>query len=91
MALENKEVDFRAWLTRILKNWYWFVLSCVIIGSIGTWRYFSTTKKYLVDAEITLSEKDAKSMLPQAELMNVLGFGGGAAVEDEMQIMTSRD
>lgn len=86
-----QEIDIRLWITRILKNWYWFVIGCIIAGGLGVWHYFSTTYKFTVDSEIVLRENDAASMLPQADLMNMLGFGGGKAIADEMLVMNSRD
>ena len=91
MAQENQEIDLREWMLRILKNWYWFVIGCIIAGGLGVWHYFSTTYKFTVDSEIVLRENDAASMLPQADLMNMLGFGGGKAIADEMLVMNSRD
>lgn len=91
MAQEMQEIDVRRWISRILKNWYWFVISSVIMGGFGVLHYFSTTYKFTVDSEIILRETDATSMLPQADLMNMLGFGGGKAIADEMLVMNSRD
>ena len=86
-----QEIDFRLWLNRILKNWYWFVISCALVGLLGIWMYVSTTKKFMVDAEIILQQSDAKMVLPQAELMSMLGMGGGSSVADEIRVMSSRD
>lgn len=86
-----QEIDIRLWITRILKNWYWFAIGCIIAGGLGVWHYFSTTYKFTVDSEVVLRENDAASMLPQADLMNMLGFGGGKAIADEMLVMNSRD
>ena len=91
MAQEMQEIDIRLWITRILKNWYWFAIGCIIAGGLGVWHYFSTTYKFTVDSEVVLRENDAASMLPQADLMNMLGFGGGKAIADEMLVMNSRD
>ena len=43
MAQEIVEIDVRAWLVRIMKNWYWFLLSAVVFGIFGVYDYFSTT------------------------------------------------
>ena len=91
MAQENQEIDIRAWVIRILKNWYWFAISCAIVGVIGVCSYLSTTKKFMVDAEVVLQQSDAKMVLPQAELMSMLGVGGGSPVADEILVMSSRD
>ena len=54
MAQETIEIDIRAWLVRILKNWYWFLLSAMVFGILGTYGYFSTTYKFEVKSEIML-------------------------------------
>ena len=40
MSQKEQEIDIRAWIIRILKNWYWFVLSCAVCGTIGLYTYF---------------------------------------------------
>lgn len=88
---DNNEIDVRAWVIRILKNWYWFALSCVIVSGLGVWKYYSTTQKYLVDAKLMLRENDSERLFPQAELMGMLGMGGTKSIQDEIEILTSRD
>ena len=90
MSQKEQEIDIRAWVIRILKNWYWFALSCFVFGSIGVYSYFSTTKKYSVDASIMLrSEEEA---LPKFEIVtSLMGMGGTKSTEDEVELLTSRD
>ena len=74
MAQETIEIDIRAWLVRILKNWYWFLLSAMVFGILGTYGYFSTTYKFEVKSEIMLREVDnGSSFLPSA-MVDVLGM-----------------
>ena len=90
MSQIEQEVDIRAWIIRILKNWYWFVLSCAVFGAIGLYTYFSTTKKYVVDASIMLRSDD--EALPKFELVtSMMGMGGTKSTEDEVELLTSRD
>ena len=91
MAQQNTFViDLRLWFNRILKNWYWFVLSCAVFGAIGLYTYFSTTKKYVVDASIMLRSDD--EALPKFELVtSMMGMGGTKSTEDEVELLTSRD
>lgn len=42
---QNQEIDIRAWVMRILKNWYWFALSCMFFGGLGVLTYLSKTYK----------------------------------------------
>ena len=90
MAQENQEIDIRAWVLRILKNWYWFLLSCVVFGAIGTYKYFTTTKKYCVDASIMLRNDDEGA--PKIQLVtSLMGMSPGKNVDDEIALLTSRD
>ncbi len=89
MAQENQEIDIRAWVLRILKNWYWFVLSCAIFGAIGAYKYVTTPKKYRVDASIMIRNND--ELLPQMEIMSMIGVDGGKMTIDEVELLTSRD
>ena len=91
MAQEYVEIDVRAWLVRILKNWYWFLLSAVLFGILGTYNYFSTTYKFEVKSEIMLREvENGSSFLPTA-MVDVLGMQGKKLVDDEIAALTSRD
>lgn len=90
MSQTEQEVDIRAWIIRILKNWYWFVLSCAFFGAVGLYTYFSTTKKFVVDASIMLRSDD--EALPKFELVtSMMGMGGTKSTEDEVELLTSRD
>ena len=92
MAQENQEIDVRAWAIRILKKWYWFVLSCAIFGGLGLLAYFSKTPQYTVDSRIMLrTSENENSFLPQSELMGMMGMSGMKSTEDEIEILSSRD
>ena len=91
MAQQTQEIDIRLWCTRILKNWYWFFISCFLFGVLGIYKYFSTTPQYEVDSRIMIRSNEADKTLPQMDMMQMMGLGGGKMVEDEMAILTSRD
>ena len=91
MAQQTQEIDIRLWCTRILKNWYWFFISCFLFGVLGIYKYFSTTPQYEVDSRIMIRSIEADKTLPQMDMMQMMGLGGGKMVEDEMAILTSRD
>lgn len=90
MAQEIQEIDVRAWVLRILRNWYWFLLSCLLMSGLGVLYYFSTTYKFRVDASIKIRTQEEKSFL-QREMMDMVGMGSGKNVEDEIEMLTSRD
>ena len=91
MAQETQEIDIRMWCIRILKNWYWIMLSCIIFGALGIYNYLSTTPRHAVDAKIMIRSNDSDSPLPQMEMLAMMGMGGMKQVEDEVAILTSRD
>lgn len=91
MAQENKEIDFRAWVMRILSNWYWFLLSAVVFGLLGLFCYFSTTYKFTVESEIMLREAENGNSFLQPEMLDMLGMKGEKKVDDEIIALTSRD
>lgn len=91
MAQQTQEIDIRLWCTRILKNWYWFFISCFLFGVLGIYKYFSTTPQYEVDSRIMIRSNEADKTFPQMDMMQMMGLGGGKMVEDEMAILTSRD
>lgn len=90
MVQENQEIDVRAWIIRILKNWYWFAISCIVVGSIGGYYYLTTTKKFHVDASIMLrGEEDNSSNLQL--VTSIIGMDMGKNIDDEIALITSRD
>jgi capsular exopolysaccharide synthesis family protein len=91
MAQETQEIDIRMWCIRILKNWYWILLSCILFGAWGIYTYLSTTPRHTVDAKIMIRTSDSDSPLPQMEMLAMMGMGGMKQVEDEVAILTSRD
>ena len=91
MAQETQEIDIRMWCIRILKNWYWILLSCILFGAWGVYTYLSTTPRHTVDAKLMIRTSDSDSPLPQMEMLAMMGMGGMKQVEDEVAILTSRD
>lgn len=89
MTQEKDQIDVRAWIIRILKNWYWFVLSCAIVGALGIYKYYTTTPKFRVDASIML--RDKQENLPNMDAMSLFGINNSKVVEDEVELLTSRD
>lgn len=91
MAQETQEIDLRMWIIRILKNWYWILLSCIVFGALGVYKFFSTTYRHTVDAKIMIRTSDSESGLPQMDMLALMGMGGMKQIEDEVAILTSRD
>lgn len=88
---ENNVIDLRAIVGKVLQKWYWFVISCAIVGALGLLYYFSTTPKYIVDAQVKLRDDGAASAFAGVEVLQFMGMGGSKSTEDEIALMTSRD
>ena len=88
---QSQGIDIRAWITRLLKNWYWFVASCAVFLVIGLYVFFSTPNEFEVKAEIMLRDEDNGSAFMQTEMLSMMGMGGLKLVDDEIAILTSRD
>jgi capsular exopolysaccharide synthesis family protein len=88
---KSQGIDIRAWITRLLKNWYWFVASCAVFMVIGLYVFFSTPNEFEVKAEIMLRDEDNGSAFMQTEMLSMMGMGGLKLVDDEIAILTSRD
>lgn len=92
MAQDNvQSIDIRAWVSRIIKNWYWFLASCFVFGLVGIYLYYSTPRQYEVKSEIMLRDADNGSAFVQTEMLNFMGMGGIKLVDDEIAVLTSRD
>ena len=88
---KSQQIDLRAWVTRLLKNWYWFVASCFVFIMIGLYVYLSTPNEFEVKAEIMLRDEDNGGAFMQQEMLSLMGMGGLKLVDDEIAILTSRD
>lgn len=91
MSQKQEElIDIRSWILRILKNWYWFVLSCAICGAIGGYKYLTTTPKFKVDASIMLRSGD-DSFAAFDLVSSMIGIGDSKVADDEVELLVSRD
>lgn len=88
---KSQQIDLRAWVTRLLKNWYWFVASCFVFIMMGLYVYLSTPNEFEVKAEIMLRDEDNGGAFMQQEMLSLMGMGGLKLVDDEIAILTSRD
>ena len=88
----NNEIEIiRAWLSRIVSHWHWYLLCAIVFGLYGVYDYFSTNYEYEVKSEIMLRGVDNGSAYIQPELADMLGLRGKKSVDDEIAVLTSRD
>lgn len=89
---ENKSdiIDFYRIFRRILKKWYWFVISVGICCTLG-WLYsMRIVPMYEVRASIQLNNEAGVSTLVAAGMGGVSDlFGGNSVADDEVKILTS--
>lgn len=90
MTQETKEIDVRALCVRVLKKWYWIVLSCAICGALGLYYYISHNKKFKVEGAIMLRTEESGLGI-SSDLLDVMGVTGNKMTEDEIAVLTSRD
>ena len=91
--MENQEntIDIKDLVRKVLNKWHWFVLCCAVFGVLGIAYYFYATPKYQVDAVFQIRSGEESISLPGSEMLSMFGIGGSMKIEDEINIMTSRD
>lgn len=96
MAQENNSIDIKKLLLKVLKNWYWFFISGIIVGALCLLYYFSTTPKYQIEAAIMLRQENGKAntagsgAIAALGALSDLGLGGNKSIDDEIAIIRSR-
>ncbi|MBO4666337.1 MAG: polysaccharide biosynthesis tyrosine autokinase [Paludibacteraceae bacterium] len=90
-AQENNMIDVKSIILLVLKKWYWFMLSCVVCGGLGILYYFSTSQSFAVDSEVLFRSGDEGVSIPGADMLQMFGIGGSKKIDDELEMMTSRD
>lgn len=73
---QNSGFQLQAFLTACLHNWYWFVLSIIVCGSLAYLYSKAQTKLYSASAKIIITTKDTKTAGSQAAVFSDLGVTG---------------
>ena len=91
--MENQEttIDIKDLIKKVLQKWHWFVISCAIFGVFGIAYYLYSVSKYQVDAIFQIRSSEESFTLPGADMLQMFGLGGSKQIEDEINIITSRD
>jgi capsular exopolysaccharide synthesis family protein len=85
-AGEEQIFDFRKLLGRILRNWYWLVISVIIGYGIATWINRYTHPKYSASATLIINDERKST----AELLiNALDRNTRRNVENEIAVLKS--
>lgn len=87
----NDFIDIRALLSKLLKNWYWFVISVCICIAVAFVYLKTCSTKYEVKTTVLLRDDRTNNPLTQlAVLEGLTGAKSSKSVEDEIQILTTR-
>jgi len=70
---KKSDIDFAGFISRLLKKWYWFLISGVIGISIAYLIYEFNPPKYKVATTIILRDGDSKQSVPSIFDSNVKG------------------
>ncbi|RBL89664.1 GumC family protein [Chitinophaga flava] len=87
----ERVLDLRSILDKVLSNWYWFVL-CGILTIALAWVYLRyATPGYLINAKILVQDQQKGGNIPGEELFQQLElFSNKSNVDNEVEILKSR-
>ncbi|PSL44893.1 capsular exopolysaccharide synthesis family protein [Chitinophaga niastensis] len=84
-------LDLRKILDSLMANWYWFVLSILLTGSLGFTYLRYATPAYKINAKILVEDQQKGSDIPGAEILQQMElFTSKSNVDNEMEIVNSR-
>ncbi|WP_224999911.1 tyrosine-protein kinase [Cesiribacter sp. SM1] len=86
-----EDIDVRIILRKLLRNWYWFLLSMLVTLTLAVVYLATTEKKYLVEASIQLKDQSLSDKGNSQEKF-LSGFellDSDPEIEDEIGILTS--
>lgn len=92
-STNNQEIDIRRIFFICLQHWYWFLIGLALCGGLGVAYYLKTTPQFQTQAAIMLRQKSDTQLFSGAAsgALDMLGISMNGAVEDEVQVLMSRD
>ena len=92
-STNNQEIDIRRIFLVCLQHWYWFLIGLALCGGLGVLYYLRTTPQFQTQAAIMLRQKNDTQLFSGAAsgALDMLGISMNGAVEDEVQVLMSRD
>ncbi len=86
----SKDFDLASFGRRLLRNWYWFVISLAL--AIGAaWLYLRyTVPTYEAQAKVLIKDEETGMGISPEALGEELGFETAYKVENEIQVFTSK-
>ncbi|MBK9337676.1 MAG: polysaccharide biosynthesis tyrosine autokinase [Lewinellaceae bacterium] len=88
--LPEHPFDWRAFLFRLLRNWYWFALAFAVSIALA-WVYLRyAVPIYQVSGTVLIQNEKNQRALTEAFITEKLGLGANFEIEDEIQLLKSR-
>ncbi|MBL7775310.1 MAG: hypothetical protein JNK89_04870, partial [Saprospiraceae bacterium] len=89
-AMPELPFDWRGFLFRLLRNWYWFVAALALCLGLA-WVYLRyAVPTYNVSSTILIQNEQNQRALTEAFITEQLGFESNFEIEDEIQLLKSR-
>lgn len=88
----NTDFDIMKYLKNYLKNWKWFVISCLLCGILAFFYIRYTQPEYNAYAKIMILEDDNSNAPASAilEELNKFSETKAKSIEDEIEVLKSR-
>lgn len=88
--LAEETIDFKKYLTLIVRNWYWFVISLVVCLGIAFAMTKTTNNVYQVDATILIRDDKSKNTTGAEALLSELSLVNNTkSIQNEIGILKS--
>ena len=89
---EEKPIDIKAIFYLCLANWYWFVISVVVVFVLATLYLYRTTPVYTRSAKVLVkSEEKGKSIIDANDFASMGLIGNRVSVANEVITFNSID
>ena len=84
-----RDFSIDAFGRRVLRNWYWYVLTVLLFGG-AAWAYVRyTVPVYSAQAKVMIKSEDGGADVSQQALNEALGFENVYDIENEIQVLKS--
>lgn len=84
------DIDYQALFSRMLRNWYWFVLAALIAGSLAYLDIRYATPKYATSATIIVEDPVEGPGVTTKAISQQFGFIEDSNIADEIILLKSR-